>query len=77
MAAHVRRVAAHVEAGDLRGAGGRTQLRREDLQERALAGAVDAQHAEEFATADRQRHVIEHDQLRCTSGRASCRVDPS
>ena len=41
----------HVEASDARRAGRGHQQRREDLDERGLAGAVRAEQPEEFAAA--------------------------
>ena len=56
----LRRVSHDVEAEDASLAGVRQQQRAHDADERALAGAVGAEHAVDLAAPHRERHVAEH-----------------
>ncbi len=57
------RVAHDVEAGDARAARGRRQHRRQHFDQRALAGAVGADQAEDFPRANRETHVADDDAI--------------
>ena len=59
--AHELRLAVHVVALDARPAGRGREQRRENLDERRLAGAVRAEQAEQLASRHGQRDVAERD----------------
>src|SRR5207248_5803478 len=57
--AHLHRLRHDIEAGDARDAAGRRQVRREDAHGRRLAGAVEAEEANDLSLVDLEADLIE------------------